>query len=265
MNKLKSTAGSFLNNQYNKAMYSAVTGYALDFIFQLLFDMGRPVSPELQNKALILAMGLVALLVPNKNPNNEGDSNMSNSVKTKLPIVLLFVLGFGILAGCARQIGDDNVPRVATFLQGSMEFVAQKGLGLLDKYAPEQVQPTIDDLNEVLDSIARYEDGDASTTDISDSIATLLDRLNVRLQFIEAPENAELVLDVITTGGNLAALFFDSVKLEPEVGIYVQAIGAGIRSGVFKYDQSKRPPLAFFVYPLPYLDPTTLMYSGSTI
>lgn len=263
METIRQRAGSLLNSRHNKAVYSAVVGASLDFLFQLLLDLGNPVSPELQSKSIILAMALVALLVPDKNTNGEKESSMKKSIKTKFPLILVFALGFGLsFVGCAKHVGQDNVPKYAAFIQGAMEVVAEKGLKILDKHAPEQVQPTVDDLNAVLGVIAQYEDGEASVTEISSSIATLLDRVNVRLSVIESSDTSGLVLDVITTGGQLASIFLEAVELDPEVGVYIGAVKSGITSGIFKFDQSKRSPVAFFVYPLPHLDPVTLAYNG---
>ena len=66
MEKIKGSAVSLLNTQYNKAVYSCVVGAAVDFLYGLLSEFGVDVSAGLQTKTLILAMALTALLVKNR-------------------------------------------------------------------------------------------------------------------------------------------------------------------------------------------------------
>lgn len=66
MERVKESAKSILNSQYNKAVYSGAVGAAVDFLFGLLAEFHIDVSAGLQTKTLILAMALTALLVKNR-------------------------------------------------------------------------------------------------------------------------------------------------------------------------------------------------------
>ncbi len=66
MEKVKESAKSIFNSQYNKAVYSGAVGAAVDFLFGLLAEFHIDVSAGLQTKTLILAMALTALLVKNR-------------------------------------------------------------------------------------------------------------------------------------------------------------------------------------------------------
>ena len=76
MEKIKGSAVSLLNTQYNKAVYSGVVGAAVDFLYGLLSEFGVDVSAGLQTKTLILAMALTALLVKNR---GQGDKEAANA------------------------------------------------------------------------------------------------------------------------------------------------------------------------------------------
>ena len=75
MEKIKGSAVSLLNTQYNKAVYSGVVGAAVDFLYGLLSEFGVDVSAGLQTKTLILAMALTALLVKNRDQGNKEPVN----------------------------------------------------------------------------------------------------------------------------------------------------------------------------------------------
>ncbi len=75
MEKIKGSAVSLLNTQYNKAVYSGVVGAAVDFLYGLLSEFGVDVSAGLQTKTLILAMALTALLVRNRAQGNRETAN----------------------------------------------------------------------------------------------------------------------------------------------------------------------------------------------
>lgn len=73
MEKVKESAKSIFNSQYNKAVYSGAVGAAVDFLFGLLAEFHIDVSAGLQTKTLILAMALTALLVKNREKGTEAD------------------------------------------------------------------------------------------------------------------------------------------------------------------------------------------------
>jgi len=63
---IKKKAGSVLNTQYNKSIYTAVVGAAVAFLYGVLAEFGINVSADLQTQTLILAMAITTLLVGNK-------------------------------------------------------------------------------------------------------------------------------------------------------------------------------------------------------
>ena len=74
MEKVKESAKSILNSQYNKAVYSGAVGAAVDFLYGLLAEFHIDVSAGLQTKTLILAMALTALLVKNRESGSGAES-----------------------------------------------------------------------------------------------------------------------------------------------------------------------------------------------
>ena len=63
----KITKTGFINNQYNKTVYTALAGAGLTIIFIALKDYGFEVSTELQGAITTFTMMLTTLLVKNRN------------------------------------------------------------------------------------------------------------------------------------------------------------------------------------------------------
>lgn len=64
MDKITNTG--FINNKYNKTVYTALAGAGLTIIFIALKDYGVDVSTELQGAVTTFTMMLTTLLVKNR-------------------------------------------------------------------------------------------------------------------------------------------------------------------------------------------------------
>ena len=78
MQAIKEKAAGVFNTAYNKTIYSAAAGAAVDFIFGVLSEFHIDVSPGLQTKTLILVMALITLLVRNKADSSENTEQPTN-------------------------------------------------------------------------------------------------------------------------------------------------------------------------------------------
>lgn len=230
--QIKKRAGGYLNTAYNKAVYSALVGASVDFLFGLLAEFGVDVSGDLQNKTLILAMALITWLVPNKNSNDGGEPNMSKVSNFILPVVL--AIGFALtLGGCAKNVDPVDITQNVS---DTMRGLTVGSLKLLDRHVPEQVEPTKEDFMEVVAQGTKYVDGEASVRDFADTLHGVFDRLNARFFLITDGEYLDVVLILYGTATGWADTFLVDQTLSENVRDYIEAVVKGIETGVADYE-----------------------------
>lgn len=146
----------------------------------------------------------------------------------------LILFAFSFLTGCAKDVGEDNVPKIAATIKVSMSTLVDEGLRLLEKEAPEQVPPTMDDLNAVVAQIVLYNDGTVSVGDVTKTLTDMLTRLNVRFMFVEN-DNAALLLRTIANLAKLVEIYFVEAKIPADAVVYANAVMDGIKEGIASY------------------------------
>lgn len=141
------------------------------------------------------------------------------------------ILGF-ILSSCTgTKSSVEQAQDNAVTIEVVAEAVVDEGLRFLEREDPELVDPIIGDLQEVVNQIMLYNDGKASVGDFVETFTAVLDRLNLRAEFIE-DEDARLVIRNINRTGRILETYFDEYDLPPEVPIYANALATGITLGI---------------------------------
>lgn len=141
----------------------------------------------------------------------------------------LILFAFSIL-GCAKNIGVDNVPKIANTIQIAAEFVTTQGLTLLKDKKPSELPGALTDLSSITAVADKYADGKASVGDVAFTITEALNRLNARFALIESDQTG-LILSTINTLARMVELYFVEASLPDEFGTYVGAFAAGVKDG----------------------------------
>ena len=147
----------------------------------------------------------------------------------------LILFAFSILAGCAKDVGESNVPKIAMTIRVSMSTLVDEGLRLLADKAPEQVAPTVDDLNAVVAQVSLYNDGTASVGDVTKTLADMLTRMNTRFEFVQ-DDNAALLLRTIANLARLVEIYFVEAEVPADAVTYANAVAEGIKEGIVSYE-----------------------------
>lgn len=155
------------------------------------------------------------------------------NLRVSILAVVLILLSFG----CAKDVGEDNVPKIASTISVSLETFTSEGLRYLQEKAPEQVEPTLADLNAVIAQISLYNDGSATIGDVANSLSILIERVNDRFDLIEDEETARL-FRIIASLSRLVEIYFVSVEIPEEAVAYANAASAGIQAGIADYEAS---------------------------
>ncbi len=149
----------------------------------------------------------------------------------------LILFAFSMFTSCAKDVGESNVPKIAATIRVSMSTLVDEGLRLLAKEAPEQVAPTLDDLNVVIAQIMLYNDGTASIGDVTKTLTDMLTRLNARFEFVE-DDNAALLLRTIANLARLVEIYFVEAKVPADVVTYANSVMEGIKEGIASFQGS---------------------------
>lgn len=141
----------------------------------------------------------------------------------------LILFAFSIL-GCAKNVGQDNVPKIANTIQLAAEFVTTQGLTLLHNKKPEQVAGALSDLTAITSVAGKYTDGKASVGDVAFTVTEALNRLNARFAVIDS-EQTSLILATVNTLSRMVELYFVEAALPDEFGTYLGAFAKGVTDG----------------------------------
>lgn len=158
-------------------------------------------------------------------------------------IVAVFI-AFGFIAGCAKNVGPDNVPGIAAVLKDVSSDAVFLGLKAIDQEAPEQTAPTIIDIGVVIGALQDYEDGNIGVLDAKNSIIILFDRLRERLMVLPDSVYVDAGIVALKAGANLLAIYISDYKAPEEVSDYIGAIRVGFEDGVRRFNEFKNPPLS---------------------
>lgn len=145
-------------------------------------------------------------------------------------VTCIFVL-FIFLAGCAKDVGQDKVIQIAQTVRVSANFLTVQGIGLLERYAPEQVGSTVADLNSIVDVAKKYVDNKVTVGDVVSTVTIVLDRLNERFELVEA-DGVSVILATISALGQIVEIYFVEADLPQEAGIYLNSFAIGIQDGL---------------------------------
>lgn len=145
-------------------------------------------------------------------------------------IVAVFI-AFGFITGCAKDVGQDKVVQIAQTVRVSANFLTVQGLGLLERYEPEQVEATKADLGSIVDVAKKYADGKVTVGDVVSTVTIVLDRLNDRFELVEA-DGVSVILATISALGQIVEIYFVEADLPQEAGIYLNSFAIGIQDGL---------------------------------
>lgn len=145
-------------------------------------------------------------------------------------IVAVFI-AFGLIAGCAKDVGQDKVIQIAQTVRVSANFLTVQGIDLLERYEPGHVEATKSDLGAIVDVAKKYADGKVTVGDVVSTITIVLDRLNDRFELVEA-DGVSVILATISALGQVVEIYFVEADLPQEAGIYLNSFAIGIQDGL---------------------------------
>lgn len=148
-----------------------------------------------------------------------------------LASILSLALIIALATGCAKDVGQDNVNEIAANIQDAAEFVSVQGALALDEYNPDITEDVKGDLSEIVLIAAFYSDGLADVGDVAETVIRVLDRVNMRFEFIES-ENKDLIIGAIKLLSRMISRYFVSATLPEEASIYIASFASGIQKGL---------------------------------
>ena len=152
----------------------------------------------------------------------------------KIKLLNLAILVFFIpvlMQGCAKDVGQDRVQDIAYTLEDAANFLTSQGLSILNEERPELIPDVRRDLESIVDTAEKYEDGVISVADVADTITDVLRRLNARFGFL--PERqASLIEDSIDFLSRQVSRYLTRTTIPDEAAVYIRHLAAGIRLGL---------------------------------
>ena len=152
-------------------------------------------------------------------------------------LLLLFVPILGLtmfVTSCAKDVGEDNVPKIAATIELTLETVTEEGLKILEDKDPGQVTPAIADLETVNAKIKLYLDGVLTVGDVAESLGGLFERMNERFALVASDDTAR-ILKTLTTVARIIEIYFLEVDIPEDAVIYAGAVSTGIQTGLSAY------------------------------
>lgn len=141
----------------------------------------------------------------------------------------LILFAFSML-GCAKDVGNDNVPKIANTIQVAANFATTQGLTLLHNKKPGEVPGALADLTAITAVADKYADGAASVGDVAFTITETLNRLNERFKLIQSDQTG-LILATVSTLAQMVQIYFVEANLPDEAGVYISAFAKGVSDG----------------------------------
>jgi hypothetical protein len=149
----------------------------------------------------------------------------------RLALLLLFIPVLFTLYGCAKHVGEDNVPEVAESLNFVGELLAEEGLVYLHGKDPQLAQDVIVELGLIIAQARLYEDNEATASDFLNTTTTVLERINIHVDVLD-PEVADKITRNIDRASRLIEKHIKPVDLPTETGIYIKSLTSGIEQGI---------------------------------
>lgn len=149
------------------------------------------------------------------------------------------ILVFGAVS-CAKDVGEDNVPKIANTIQIAAEFVTTQGLTLLHDKKPEEIPGALADLGTITVIAQKYADGSVSVGDVAFTITEALNRLNARFAVIDSEYTGQILASVNILA-RIVEIYFVQASLPSEFGIYLGGFSQGIGDGLAWYNTTYPP------------------------
>lgn len=164
-----------------------------------------------------------------------------NAIKYKFVLVLVALSMIGIMAaGCAKDVGQDNVPIIASGIFDASEIISGKGLDTLNQFYPEQTPIVISSLESIVEIAGMYTDGKMTGRDVAMSVSVIIDQVNAQFELLDS-----IYADFIYTGLDFLARQFDrfveAKQLPEEFGLYLSSLSMGIQEGLAWYHENNMP------------------------
>lgn len=156
----------------------------------------------------------------------------SGKVK-KIVALFLAIFLIGFISGCAKDVGEDQVPVIANVLHDASESLAEIGLKMIKEKSPSQYEFVLGDLQAIIGISQGYSDGIVSIDDLRNTVVIAVNDLNTRFSLIDS-EYKPFIDFGIKTIANVASIWFVDKTLPEDVVAYVNALSTGIENGIKK-------------------------------
>ena len=149
----------------------------------------------------------------------------------KRMFLLMLIVPVLFISSCGGLKDPESSEAIAASIEIVTETLVDEVLMALQDEKPDLLEPTVMELQIVASQIALYNDGEASIEDVYNTLTTFLDRANTHAELLDE-DLANRIISFIGRTEALASIWINPTDIPEDVGLYVNAFGAGLIRGL---------------------------------